>query len=284
MRILLTGDKGMLGQDLAALLAPRHEIIPLDLPTVDITDAEAVDRYVSETRPEATIHAAAFTDVDGCERLPDTAFRVNAAGTQNVAVACRKAGIPMLYVSTDYVFDGEKPAPYLEGDLPNPLNVYGKSKLVGEKAVQDSLAAFWVVRTSWLFGPKGKNFVRAIIDRAKTGEELRVVNDQIGAPTYTAHLAGTLEQILTRGGPGIYHATNQGYCSWFEFAQAILAQAGWGHIKVIPISTAASGRIARRPRNSRLANTRLQEEGLSLLPSWQEGLRCYLKRESGTIT
>ena len=284
MRILLTGDKGMLGQDLAALLTPRHEIVSLDLPMIDITDAESVDRYVSEARPEAAIHAAAFTAVDECERLPHMAFGVNAVGTQNVAVACRKVGIPMLYVSTDYVFDGEKPTPYLEDDLPNPLNIYGKSKLAGEKAVHDLLARFWVVRTSWLFGPKGKNFVRTILDRARAGEELRVVNDQIGAPTYTMHLAGTLEQILTGGGPGIYHATNQGYCSWFVFAQAILAQAGWGHIKVTPISTAAAGRRAPRPRNSRLANARLQEEGLSPLPSWEEGLRCYLEREFRATT
>jgi dTDP-4-dehydrorhamnose reductase len=279
VRILLTGNKGMLGQDFTAWVAPRHEIVPLDLPEVDITDAAAVGRYFTSAEPEGVIHAAAFTAVDECERRPEMAFAVNGEGTRNVARAARDAGIPMLYISTDYVFDGAKPEPYHEEDATCPLGIYGKSKFEGEKAVRDLVVHYRIVRTSWLFGPLGKNFVRTILERAKAGEKLRVVDDQVGAPTYTMHLAAVLEQILTRGGPGTYHATNQGFCSWFEFARTILAEVGLDPAIVSPIPTSASGRPAPRPRNSRLASTKLQSEGISLLPSWQEGLRSYLKRE-----
>ena len=269
----------MLGQDFAALASPRHEIVPLDLPEVDITDAAAVSRFVADAKPEVVIHAAAFTAVDECERRPEAAFAVNAEGTRNVAQAAREAGIPLLYLSTDYVFDGEKSEPYVEEDTPHPLGIYGKSKHEGEKAVRDLVQHFWIVRTSWLFGPFGKNFVHTILERAKAGEKLRVVEDQVGAPTYTLHLAAALEQIVIRGGPGIYHVTNQGYCSWFEFAQTIVGRAGFEASIVSPIPTSASGRPAPRPRNSRLASTRLQSEGIGLLPRWQEGLRSYLERE-----
>lgn len=269
----------MLGQDFTAWASPRHEIVPLDLPEVDITDADAVGRYAASAKPEAVIHAAAFTAVDECERRPEVAFAINAEGTRNVARATRLAGIPMLYISTDYIFDGEKPAPYVETDSPNPMGVYGRSKLEGERHVRELLEAYWIVRTSWLFGPYGKNFVGTILERARAGATLRVVNDQLGSPTYTVHLAAALEQILARGEYGVYHATNQGSCSWFEFAQAIVREAGMDESMVAPIPTSASGRLAPRPRNSRLANTHLEQQGLGLLPPWQEGLRCYLLRE-----
>jgi len=279
VRILLTGNKGMLGQDFTALAAPRHEIVPLDLPEVDITDGAAVGRDFTRTKPEVVVHAAAFTAVDECERRPETAFAVNAEGTRNVARAARDAGIPMLYLSTDYVFDGAKPEPYGEEEATHPLGVYGKSKLEGEKAVRDLVSQFWIVRTSWLFGPHGNNLVRTILECAKAGERLRVVDDQVGGPTYTLHLAAALEKIVTRGGPGIYHVTNQGYCSWFEFARAIVEQAGLDPEIVSPIPTSDLSRLAPRPKNSRLASTKLQSEGISLLPLWQEGLRSYLERE-----
>jgi dTDP-4-dehydrorhamnose reductase len=185
----------------------------------------------------------------------------------------------MLYLSTDYVFDGQKTAPYAEDDLPNPLNVYGQSKLQGESHVKELLPRSWIVRTSWLFGPLGKNFVRTILQRAQQGESLRVVDDQVGAPTYTVDLAEKLEQIVMRGSPGTYHVTNRGYCSWFEFAKEILRQAGLSHVPLFAIPTSASDRPARRPRNSRLAHTRLESEGLGLLPPWQDALARYLLRE-----
>jgi dTDP-4-dehydrorhamnose reductase len=272
----------MLGRDLTAHLRARHQVVPADLPEVDITDFDLVRRTFDSTKLDVVIHTAAFTSVDDCEHRPDLAFQVNAEGTRNVAVACLEASLPMLYVSTDYVFDGQKPTPYAEDDLPNPLNVYGRSKLQGERHVKELLQAAWIVRTSWLFGPLGKNFVRTILQRAQRGESLRVVDDQIGAPTYTMDLAEKLEQIVTRGNPGIYHVTNRGYCSWFEFAQEILRQAGLSHVPLFAIPTSASDRPALRPRNSRLAHTRLESEGLGLLPAWQDALTRYLLRDGQT--
>jgi len=269
----------MLGRDLTAHLGARHQVVPAELPEVDITDLDLVQRTFDSTKPEVVIHTAAFTSVDDCEHWPDLAFQVNAEGTRNVAVACRQASLPMLYVSTDYVFDGQKPTPYGEDDRPNPLNVYGQSKLQGERHVTELVEAAWIVRTSWLFGPLGKNFVRTILQRAQRGESLRVVDDQVGAPTYTMDLAEKLEQIVVRGSPGIYHVTNRGYCSWFEFAQEILRQAALSHVRVFAIPTSASDRPALRPRNSRLAHTRLESEGLGLLPAWQYALTRYLLRE-----
>lgn len=283
MRILVTGCRGMLGQDLVPYIAGRHEAIPVDRAEADITDAGQIGRVISDARPDVVIHTAAFTAVDDCERTPDLSFRVNAEGTRHVALACCQARASMVYLSTDYVFDGTKTSPYIETDDPNPINVYGSSKLQGEKYVADLVEQAWIVRVSWLFGPLGKNFVDAILARARKGESLRVVDDQVGAPTYTVDLAEKLVEIVERGKPGVYHVTGQGYCSWFEFAQEILAQAGMGNTPISPIDTAASARPAPRPRNSRLANTRLLEQGLGLLPPWQSALRRYLARGSNKV-
>jgi dTDP-4-dehydrorhamnose reductase len=270
----------MLGQDLVAHLATRHEVIPTRRHDVDITDSASVTRALDQARPESVIHAAAFTAVDECEARADLAFRVNADGTRNVALACKRLRIPMLYVSTDYVFDGEKAEPYVEDDEPNPLNVYGRSKLRGETNVMEVAGRFSIVRVSWLFGPLGRNFVRSIVEQGRSGRPLRVVSDQIGAPTYTADLASKLEEIVTRANSGIYHVTNQGYCSWFEFAQEILQQAGLERVPLSPIPTSALERPARRPKNSRLANVRLQGSGLGLLPPWRDALRRYFMRRA----
>ncbi len=278
MRILVTGSKGMLGRDLVAYLVGRHQVIPVHRPEVDITDPRTIKATIDCQAPDVVIHIAAFTNVDECETRRDLAFLANAEGTRNVAAACQQAHTPLLYISTDYVFDGEKATPYVEEDVPHPINAYGQSKLQGEEHVRALLKAFWIVRTSWLFGPMGKNFVRAILEKAQRNGLLQVVDDQFGAPTYTLDLAEKLEEIVQQGSPGIYHVTNQGYCSWFEFAQEIVRQAGLSQVRVDPLSTSASSRPARRPRNSRLANARLEAEGLSLLPPWQDGLRRYLLR------
>ena len=269
----------MLGRDLSALLCTRHEVLGADLPEVDITNLRIVREAMQGGGLDAVIHTAAFTAVDECERRPEVAFQVNAEGTRNVAIACREFSVPLCYISTDYVFDGRKPTPYVENDVPNPLNVYGASKLQGEKYVSELLPAAWIVRTSWLFGPLGKNFVRTILERARQGNPLRVVDDQFGAPTYTVDLAGKLEGIVMKGKPGIYHATNHGYCSWFEFTGEILRQAGLDHVPLAAIPTSDSDRPALRPRNSRLAHTRLENEGLGLLPPWQDALKRYLGRD-----
>lgn len=272
----------MLGRDLVARLGGRHEVIPLPRAEADLTDRAAVMRAMDARRPEFVIHAAAFTAVDECERQPDLAFRVNAEGTRHVALACRQLGIPMLYISTDYVFDGEKSEPYIESDPPNPLNVYGKSKLEGERSVIELVERYWIVRTSWLFGPFGRNFVSAILDQARAGRPLRVVDDQFGAPTYTVDLAAKLEELVADSEPGIYHVTNQGYCSWFQFAQEILRQAGLGETPISAVPTSGANRAARRPRNSRLASVRLGASGRGLLWPWQDALRRYFLGE-GTL-
>ena len=268
----------MLGRDLVSCLESRHCVLPLTREEADITDSSAVDRALDKGEPDIVIHCAAFTAVDDCEVQPELASKVNAEGTQNVARACRKLGIPVLYLSTDYVFDGEKPEPYVETDRPNPLNVYGKTKLAGEEGVKELATRFWIVRVSWLFGPWGRNFVRTILDQAQRGKPLRVVTDQVGAPTYTMHLAEKIEDIFTAAEGAIYHVTNQGYCSWFEFASEILRQAGLDDITISPIASSALDRRARRPRNSRLANTRLEASGLGLLPPWKDAVRSYLAR------
>ncbi len=269
----------MLGQDLVAWLSARHQVLAPPPNELDVTDVESVMQSVEAGKPNVLIHAAAFTAVDECERQPELAFRVNADGTRHIAAACHRWHIPLLYVSTDYVFNGGKPEPYLESDQPEPLNVYGRSKLAGEQSVKELVERFWIVRTSWLFGPLGKNFVSAILAQARAGNPLRVVNDQVGSPTYTMDLAAKLEEIVQRAAPGIYHVTNQGHCSWFEFARQILAVAGLQHIPVAPIPTSGSDRPARRPLNSRLANERLETFGLGLLPCWQDALRRYLARK-----
>lgn len=270
----------MLGQDLATHLSARHQVIPVAHQQMDVTDPGQTSRIIHREQPDIVIHAAAFTAVDDCERQPGVAFKVNAEGTRHIALACCETGVPLLYLSTDYVFDGRKPAPYMEDDPTNPLNVYGRSKLQGEKHVSNLVARFWIVRISWLFGPMGKNFVRTILQKASSGVSLRVVNDQIGAPTYTMDLAEKLEGIIQRGDTGIYHVTNQGYCSWYEFALEIIRQAGLKGVQVTPIPTSSSERQAARPLNSRLANTRLEAGGFGLLPPWQQAVRRYLDREA----
>ncbi len=268
----------MLGFDLTARLRQNHQVIPLTRAEADITDAAATAETIRKASPDAVIHAAAFTAVDRCENERDLAFRVNGEGTRNVVQVCRQLSIPLAYVSTDYVFDGGKSAPYVETDAPHPLNVYGASKLEGEQHVQTMPKQNWIVRTSWLFGPAGKNFVEAILAQARDAKTLRVVRDQIGSPTYTEDLAAALERVIEQGKPGIYHVSNQGACSWFEFARQILQQAGFDPSRVVPAASSDFARPARRPQNSQLANTRLVAEGLPLLPPWQDALRRYLGR------
>jgi len=277
----------MLGQDLVAELQSRHEVIPLKRGDADITDAPRITGAIERSRPDVVVHCAAFTAVDDCESQASLAFQVNGEGTRNVAAACRNAGAGMVYLSTDYVFDGEKPSPYIETDEPNPINVYGRSKLEGERRVNDVMGntqRAWIVRVSWLFGPLGKNFVRTILERARRGEPLRVVDDQVGAPTYTADAAAKIRQIVEKGAPGTYHVTNQGYCSWFGFAREILRQATeLVRVEPVPLTPMTSEQLcrpARRPRNSRLENARLRSEELGFLPSWEDAVSRYLRRAS----
>lgn len=283
MRIVVTGSGGMLGQDLATCLELNHRVVRLYHADADITNPKQIRDVFRNAKPELVIHAAAITAVDDCELKPDLARAVNAEGTRNVAQACKDCGARLIYISTDYVFDGNKAEPYEETDEPNPLNVYGQSKLQGEKYVLELLQKAWIVRVAWLYGPMGKNFVHAILQQALEGNPIRVVNDQWGSPTYTMDVAESLKQLIANAPPGIYHMTNQGHCSWHEFAQEILRQSQLSRIQVDPISTTGLHRKARRPINSRLANLNLVDAGIGLLPTWQDGLHRCLGRYSDNM-
>jgi dTDP-4-dehydrorhamnose reductase len=276
VRVLVTGAKGMLANALLPCLTSEHQVVGVDLNDFDISQEAAVQKAFRDLRPEFVYHLAAYTDVDGCEANPQLAMQVNAEGTANLARSCAEVGAAMLYVSTDYVFDGSGQRPWREDDTPNPLSVYGKSKSQGEQAVVRYLKPHLITRSSWLFGPKGKNFVSTILKLAAERDELRVVSDQRGSPTYTRHLAVKLAELINCKAYGIYHVTGSGSCSWFEFTQAILKSSGFNHVRVVPISTQESARRAPRPAFSVLENRRLTESHMGLLPHWDEGLADYL--------
>ena len=261
---------------LAEVLAPRHEIFAASHRELDITDGKAIAHAIETAHPDAVVNAAAFTDVDACESQPELAFRVNAEGPRNIALACKRFGIPMMHISTDYVFDGEKSEPYIEEDEARPLSVYGRSKLNGEREVQENLQRFWIVRVCSVFGPYRKNFVSLVVELGSKGQPLQIVKDQRFAPTYTFDAALGIERILERGSHGIYHLTNRGFTDRIDYTREILRQAGFASVPVNPITSEETKRSALRPRNSQLENARLKREGLPLLPTWQDAIRRYL--------
>jgi len=280
VRVLVTGAQGMLGSVLLPRLQAEHQVCGVDQKDFDIREEAAVGRAFRELRPEFVFHLAAFTDVDGCEANPQMAEQVNALGTRNVAGACAEIGAGMLYVSTDYVFDGRGKRPYREDDCPNPLSVYGLTKLQGERHVQALVARHVIVRSSWLYGPGGKNFVATILRLAREGRDLRVVSDQRGSPTYTRHLAIKFAELLATRVCGVFHVTGGGDCSWFEFAEAIVQSGGYPQVHVTSITTQECGRLARRPAFSLMENHCLAESKLGALPHWTEGLAQYLEEGS----
>ena len=272
MRILVTGAKGQLGYELQRVLSDE-DLVLANRPEYELTDPK-VGEKVAAQRPDLVIHTAAYTDVDGCERNPETAFTVNAQGTRRVAEGATKANARLIYISTDYVFDGKKTEPYTERDPVNPLNVYGRSKLAGEEEAVEGCRRTLVLRTSWLYGVDGKNFVKTILRLAVTQPEVRVVEDQCGSPTYARHLAQVIAGLIRSDVTGVIHAGGEGECSRYEFAKATLQEAGLG-CRVVPISTAESGRLALRPPYSALSTAFLHQHGLSL-PPWREGVRQFL--------
>jgi dTDP-4-dehydrorhamnose reductase len=283
LRIVVTGARGMLGTALVPVLHKRHEVSGIDVEDCDICDAEATGRILTARRPELVIHLAAYTNVDGGEANPQWAERTNALGTRNIAMACAELDAAMLYVSTDYVFDGTKLGPYREDDPPNPVSIYGKSKLLGEQHVRAILKRYFIARTSWLYGPNGKNFVTTILKAAHQQKVLRVVDDQHGSPTYTRHLSPKIAELVETHAYGIYHITGSGTCSWFEFAKTIVNLWPVEGVEVLPITSSESGREARRPANSVLENRALQAAGLGLMPHWRVALSECLEeiRQSG---
>ena len=285
MRILVTGAKGMLGTALLPVLRKRHQVRGIDVQDCNICDARAISAVLRARQPELVIHLAAYTNVDGCEADPRIAEETNSIGTRNIATACAEVDAAMLYVSTDYVFDGTKVGTYLEDDPPNPVSVYGRSKLLGEQHVRAILKRYFIARTSWLYGPNGKNFVTTILKVAHQQKVLRVVNDQHGSPTYTRHLSLKIAELVETQAYGVYHTTGSGICSWFEFARAILDLWPVRGVEVLPISSDESGRAVRRPANSVLENRALKHIHLELMPYWKVALAEYLDeiKQSGQV-
>lgn len=279
MKILVTGAGGMLGSDLVERFSKGHEVTGVTRQNFDILKEQEIRASLARVRPDWVIHSAAYTNVDGCEKEPDKAFAVNADGARDVARACWSVGARMLYVSTDYVYDGTKGSPYVETDPVNPLNVYGKSKLRGEQEVRKVLGDedALIVRTSWLYGHGGPNFVEAILAQVGKKDELRVVDDQTGNPTYTRDLAGGIARLVEAGASGTVHVTNEGMCSWCDYARRILEFAGITGIKVMPVTTAELGRPAVRPAYSALSNDRYYNITGHRLRDWREALKDYLK-------
>jgi dTDP-4-dehydrorhamnose reductase len=276
MKIMVTGAKGMLGKDLMARLKGRHDAAGVDIDDFDIlTEMETRDK-VAGVRPDWVIHCAAYTNVDGCEKDPEKAHQVNADGSRNVAKACWGAGSRMLYISTDYVYDGRKGSPYVESDPVNPLSEYGKSKLKGEQAVHGVLPDALIVRTSWLFGQNGPNFVEAILKQVGVKDELGVVDDQVGSPTCTVDLSDALARLIEADASGVVHVSNAGMCSWYDYARKILELSSAAGITVKPITTEELGRPAPRPAFSVLSNEKYRKITGHSLRTWEEALAEYI--------
>ena len=276
MRVLVTGVKGQLGYDVMNELKKQGLTgIGVDVDEMDITDAEACRRVITEAKPDAVIHCAAYTAVDAAEQNMELCRKVNAGGTRNIAEVCKSLDIKMMYISTDYVFNGQGTRPWEPDDKREPLNVYGQTKYEGELAVE-TLEKFFLVRIAWVFGVNGKNFIKTMLNLGKTRDHLTVVADQIGSPTYTYDLARLLVDMIETDKYGRYHATNEGLCSWYEFACEIFKQAGM-NVTVSPVTSDQYPAKAKRPMNSRMDKSKLDEMGFERLPSWQDALGRYLK-------
>ena len=279
MRALVTGVKGQLGHDVMNELARRgYEGVGVDVEEMDITDAAAVDRVIKESHVDSVVHCAAWTAVDAAEDNVEVCRKVNSLGTENIAKVCKELDIPMIYFSTDYVFDGQGTRPWEPDDpVVEPLNVYGLTKYEGEQAVEKYLDKYYIVRIAWVFGVNGKNFIKTMLNLGKTHDTLTVVNDQVGTPTYTYDLSRLVVDMLEKEEYGKYHVTNEGgYISWYDFAKEIFRQAGMD-VNVVPVSSDAYPAKAKRPSNSRMEKKKLEEHGFIRLPDWKDALGRYLK-------
>lgn len=275
--IIVTGAKGQLGGDVCELLKQQNiPFIGIDREELDITDKKAVDTFFDENKADALIHCAAYVAVDKAELEKAACFAVNENGSRNLAEACKKHDIKMLYVSTDYVFNGDGEDPFEIDDEKAPLNVYGLSKLKGEEAVKETLEKYFIVRTSWVFGEKNTNFISTMLHLSQTRNEINVVDDQIGSPTYSKDLAELICQIIKTELYGTYHGTNEGFCSWYELAKKTYLTAN-KDIKVIPVSSNEFPTKATRPKNSRLSKRCLDDNGFDRLPHWEDAVERYLK-------
>lgn len=274
--IIVTGVKGQLGFDVVKELNKRNIACKgIDIDDLDITDRDAVFGFMRAEKPEAVIHCAAWTAVDKAEDEVEKCTAVNVGGTENIALACKETGAEMMYFSTDYVFPGNGEAEYEADDEKAPRSVYGRTKLDGEYKVIENVDKHYIIRISWVFGINGANFIKTMLRLSETHTELNVVSDQIGSPTYTADLAPLVCDMILSGKYGVYHATNEGYCSWADFAKAIFQKAG-KNVTVHPIPSSEYPAKAARPLNSRLSKSALDKAGFSRLPSWENALERYL--------
>ena len=273
MRTVITGHNGQLGRQLISAFGV-HDVLPLDLPDDDITDPAVIER-VARFAPQLIVHGAAFTDVDGAEKDPELAYRVNAFGTQNLALAAQRTGAAMMLVSTNEVFDGSQRELYREWDAPNPMGTYARSKAAGEHIVRDLLRQFYIVRVAWLFGPGGNNFITKILAGAEKFGALRVAADEFGNPTYAPDAAVAMARLAETGHFGIYHLTNSGFCSRYEFAREVMRLAGKPDLPITPILSADWPRPSKPPLHAVLANTAAANLGITLRP-WQTALAGYI--------
>ena len=273
---MIIGVNGQLGHDAVKLLSPYHKIVGLDKDTLDITNFIELQNRITEIRPEVIINCAGYTNVDDCEKNYESAYNTNAQGCYNLALIAKKYDCILVHISTDYVFDGEKDEPYIESDLPNPINIYGSSKLLGETIITTISPKYFILRTSWLYGTHGKNFVKTILKLSETKDVISVVNDQIGTPTYTIDLINVISKLIKTNAYGIYHISNEGRCSWYDFAEKIIKLTN-KETTIIPITTNQSKRKADRPHYSVLENSMLKHRFGYTLRNWEEALTEFLK-------
>lgn len=277
MKILVTGVKGQLGYDVVKEAESRNiTAVGVDIEEMDITNAKQVESVIKEGNYDAVVHCAAWTAVDKAEECVAACRKVNAQGSENIAKVCEELDIPMMYFSTDYVFDGKGETPWNEYDERHPLNVYGQTKYEGELAVE-KLKKHFIIRIAWVFGKNGNNFIKTMLRLGKERGAVSVVNDQVGSPTYTYDLAKLVVDMIQTDKYGTYHATNEGLCSWYEFACEIFKQAGMNEVVVTPVDSNAFPVKATRPKNSRMNKSELDKNGFNRLPSWQDALSRYLK-------
>lgn len=278
MKVLVTGVGGQLGHDVVRELEQRgHEVTGVGREEMDITDAEKVRRVIRDCVPDAVIHCSAYTAVDRAEDEADQCRKVNVEGTKNIAEICAELDCKMIYISTDFVFSGEGERPWETDDAAGPISVYGRTKYEGEDEVKSRLDKFFIVRISWVFGKNGNNFVKTMLRIGKENGAVKVVDDQIGSPTYTRDMAVLLADMVQTEKYGVYHASNEGFCSWYEFAKEIFRLAGMDDVSVTPITSDQFPAKAKRPFNSRMSKEKLVKEGFNKLPSWQDALKRYVQ-------
>jgi dTDP-4-dehydrorhamnose reductase len=281
MNILITGGNGQLGRDCRVVLQKDHRVIAVDIEDLDITDPAGVDAFVKKIRPDVIVNCAAFTQVDDCEIKQKAARRVNVEGPGNLSASARRYGAQLIHISTDYVFDGQKPppGPYMETDAPGPLSCYGRTKLAGEQAVLRHAGGFIILRTAWLYGFYGKNFLKTILCRALAGNpsSLKIVDDQYGSPTWSYRLARQIRHLIQHRAKGIYHASSEGYCTWYALAKLFLKKMEIP-CDITPCRTEDYPTPAVRPKNSILENSRLTAEGLNRMKPWQDDLDQFVRR------